>query len=197
MPRIAAASIDEHVRIQNERITAAARRLFAGRGFAATDMGQIASSIGLARNSLYRYYPNKDHILLACIREDMEPHLARLERLQEEYPVPRERLMVWLDLQFALATGPAHATMELMAEVRDASVKLSKDVRRLHELPNAALVGALNELRTGDNATLAAMIGGMVLAATSHALEQNEPGRTQILRTQVLNELKNAVGLLI
>jgi hypothetical protein len=64
-------------------------------------------------------------------------------------------------------------------------------------LPNAALVGALNELRTGDNATLAAMIGGMVLAATSHALEQNEPGRTQILRTQVLNELKNAVGLLI
>ena len=58
MPRIAAANIDEHVRIQNARLTVAAKRLFARQGFASTDMGQIAAAIGLARNSLYRYYPS-------------------------------------------------------------------------------------------------------------------------------------------
>jgi AcrR family transcriptional regulator len=194
MPRIAAASIEEHVRIQNERIRVAARQLFSRQGFTATDMGQIASAMGLARNSLYRYYSSKDHILLACIREDMEPHLQRLESLADDYPNPSLRIMVWLDMQFELATGPAHATMELMAEVRDASVKLGNDVRRLHEAPNAALANALAELpgEQANSETLAAMIGGMVLAATSLALRLDKAERPQ-----VCNELKAAVGCLI
>jgi AcrR family transcriptional regulator len=194
MPRIAAASIDEHVRIQNERIRVAARQLFGRQGFTATDMGQIASAMGLARNSLYRYYSSKDHILLACIREDMEPHLQRLESLANDYPNPSIRIMVWLDMQFELATGPAHATMELMGEVRDASVKLGNDVRRLHEAPNAALAIALAELpgEQADSETLAAMIGGMVLAATSLALRLDKAKRPG-----VCNELKAAVGCLI
>jgi AcrR family transcriptional regulator len=194
MPRIAAASIEEHVRIQNERITIAAKRLFAQQGFAATDMGQIATAIGLARNSIYRYYPNKDHILLACIQEDMEPHLKKLEMLAADYPDPQRRILVWVDLQFELATGPAHATMELMGEVRDASVRLGKDVRQLHAAPNAALAAALSELLLdeGDVATLAAMIGGMVLAATAHALQLDKD-----VRRAVKNDLKAAVSKLI
>jgi AcrR family transcriptional regulator len=194
MPRIAAASIDEHVRIQNERIRVAARQLFSRQGFTATDMGQIASAMGLARNSLYRYYSSKDHILLACIREDMEPHLQRLESLADDYPNPSMRIMVWLDMQFELATGPAHATMELMAEVRDASVKLGNDVRRLHEAPNAVLANALAELpdERANTETLAAMIGGMVLAATSHALRLDKTKRPA-----VCSELKESVGRLI
>ena len=194
MPRIAAASIDEHVRIQNGRITAAARKLFARQGFTATDLGHIASAVGLARNSLYRYYPSKDHILLACIREDMEPHLQKLAVLAVDYPNPQQRIVVWLDMQFELATGPAHATMELMTEVRDASVKLGKDVRRLHEAPNAALATALAELpgKRANTETLAALIGGMVLAATSLALR-----RDKAARPAVCNELKAAVKHLI
>jgi AcrR family transcriptional regulator len=194
VPRIAAASIDEHVRIQNGRITAAARKLFARQGFTATDLGQIAGAVGLARNSLYRYYPSKDHILLACIRENMEPQLQKLAVLADEYPHPQQRIMAWLDMQFELATGPAHATMELMAEVRDASVKLGKDVRRLHEAPNAVLATALAELpgKQANTETLAALIGGMVLAATSLALRHDKAKRPA-----VCNELKAAVEHLI
>jgi AcrR family transcriptional regulator len=193
MPRIAAASIEEHVRIQNERITTAAKRLFAQQGFTATDMGQIATAIGLARNSIYRYYPNKDHILLACIKEDMEPHLQKLELLAADYPDPQRRILAWVDLQFELATGPAHATMELMGEVRDASVRLGKEVRQLHTAPNAALETALSELLLdeGDVATLAAMIGGMVLAATAHALLLDESARPAVNK-----DLKTAVSKL-
>ena len=106
MPKIAATSIEEHVRQQNARITAAAKMLFAEQGFNATDMGQIAVEVGLARNSLYRYFPNKDHILLACIQEDMTPYLQRLALLATEYPDPAERILAWLDGQFEMdATG--------------------------------------------------------------------------------------------
>jgi AcrR family transcriptional regulator len=183
MPRIAAASIEEHVRQQTERITAAARSLFAKKGFHATDLGDIARAVGLARNSLYRYYANKDELLLACIQEDMQPYLQRLQLLAAEYPDPMDRVMAWVGLQFDLATGPAHATMELMADVRDSSVKLGKDIRNLHQAPNELLAAALLEL-TGEDAnvsTLTAMISGMVLAATSHALELPEPQRAAVL----------------
>jgi len=194
MPRIAAANIDEHVRIQNARLTVAAKRLFARQGFASTDMGQIAAAIGLARNSLYRYYPSKEHILLACIREDMAPHLKRLATLTDDYPNPQQRIMAWLDMQFEHATGPKHATMELMAEVRDASVKFSSEVQEMHAAPNKVLAGALTEL-SDDHAnpeTLTAMIGGMVLAATTHALQLDKAAQPA-----VCNELKEAVGCLI
>jgi AcrR family transcriptional regulator len=190
MPRIAATNIEEHVRQQNARITEAARKLFAKYGFAATDMGQIASSVGLARNSLYRYFPNKDHILLACIREDMQPYLESLAVMEADFPDPRERIMVWVDTQFAMATGPAHATMELIADVRDSSVKLGREVRELHQAPNRLLAEALQQMGFGDSerGTLTALIGGMVLAATAHALPLPEQRRTEVLK-----ELRRAI----
>jgi AcrR family transcriptional regulator len=194
MPKIAATSIEEHVRQQTERITAAARKLFASNGYGATDMGQIAAAVGLARNSLYRYYPNKDHILLACIQEDMRPYLEQLATLADEYPDPRQRISRWVAMQFELATGPSHATMELMNEVREASPTLKKDVLRLHEEPNTVLGQALRECRLEDRdtATLAAMIGGMVLSATSHALSRK---RSECER--IAGELQRAVSCLI
>lgn len=194
MPKIAATNIEEHVRQQNARITAAAKRLFAEQGFNATDMGQIALEVGLARNSLYRYYPNKDHILLACIQADMTPYLQQLAALPADYPDPEERIMAWLDAQFDMATGPAHATMELMSEVRDASARLGREIRELHHAPNEILADTLQALPSAPDSPkiLARMINGMVLAATSAALEM-KPDRHQ----QVLDELRRAVQALI
>jgi AcrR family transcriptional regulator len=179
MPRIAAASLEEHVRLQTERITVAARRCFAANGFHATDMGDIAATVGLARNSLYRYFGSKDELLLACIKEDMQPHLQRLETFGAEFPDPLARIVAWLNLQFDIATGPEHATMELMNEVREAKRSLRKDIEELHAAPARLLEGALRE-RNDDkqaNLTLAAIISGVVMAATSHALRVGAPER--------------------
>jgi AcrR family transcriptional regulator len=157
-------------------------------------MGNIAVKVGLARNSLYRYFPSKDHILLACIQEDMEPHLGRLQSLVTQYPEPVERILRWVDAQFELATGPVHATLELMAEVREAPAELMHSVRRLHDLPNAVLENALAELDTvaGQSGLYAAMINGMVLAATGEALKLNK-----MQRTAALEELRGAVCRLL
>ena len=114
MPRIEAAKIEEHVRLQTGRILAAATQLFRELGYRGTDMEDIAQAVGLARNSLYRYYPNKDHILLACVLRDMVPFVEELKSLEVRYPDPLPRISAWLDTQIEIATSPAHATMELM-----------------------------------------------------------------------------------
>lgn len=188
MPRINAASIDEHVRHQTQRITSAARRVFATRGFAAADLGSIAAEVGLARNSLYRYFANKDEILLACIQEDMEPHIANLAALADNFPDPVERIVALVNMQFDLATGPAHATLELMSEVREGSSALRKEIAQLHKTPNILLEKALTEMHgTGcDCGTQAAMVGGMLMAATARAVEDKmknyEPVRAELIR---------------
>ena len=198
MPRIAAASIDEHVRQQTVRINAAARKLFARNGFHATDIGDIAREVGLARNSLYRYYANKEELLLACIQEDMQPYLERLRLLADEYPDPVDRIMAWLGLQFELATGPSHATMELIAEVRESSRGLKKHVANLHAAPTVFLEQALKDLHGGKSASAnqatiqAAMIGGMVLASTAYALSLDAAAQDN-----VREELQNAVRAIV
>ncbi len=99
MPRIEAESVAEHVRQQTERLLDMSSLLFKTKGYRATDMGGIAAKMGLARSSLYRYYPNKDHILLACISRDMAPLLDAFAALTENYTDPNERVVAWLNLQ--------------------------------------------------------------------------------------------------
>jgi AcrR family transcriptional regulator len=196
MPRIAAASIDEHVRLQTQRITAAARRIFATKGFHATDMADIAGEVGLARNSLYRYFSNKDTLLVACIQGDMEPHLDRLVALVDDYPEPALRIIAWVNLQFDMAVGPAHATMELISEVRNASNGLKQEIGRLHRLPNESLAQALGQLASANTDVdgRAAMIGGMVVAATGYALTKDAAGQ-ELVRVDLLAAVKKIIGV--
>jgi AcrR family transcriptional regulator len=51
------------------RILEAARRVFARHGYAAGTTNRIADLAGLSVGSLYQYFPNKDSILAALVRE--------------------------------------------------------------------------------------------------------------------------------
>jgi AcrR family transcriptional regulator len=113
MPKIEAKNIEEHVRIQTGRILDTASELFSSAGYRATDLGGIARRMGLARNSLYRYFPSKDHILVAVVEREMAPFAERTSRLAEQYPDPAERIDAWLELQVDLATGPCHAMIRM------------------------------------------------------------------------------------
>lgn len=189
MPRIEAANIEEHIRLQTRRILIAATQLFGELGYRGTDMEDIAQAVGLARNSLYRYYPNKDHILLACVLRDMVPFVEELKALEARYPDPLQRVAAWLDTQIEIATSPAHATMGLMSEIREAEPELRKQIIALHNLPNAVLEGAVTELLKGkrrDVQLVTALVGGMVEAASRQAIRHGN-------KTTVKRELRRMV----
>lgn len=176
MPRIEAASIEEHVRAQTARILEAATGLFRLQGYRKTDMDDIARAVGLARNSLYRYYRNKDFILLACVERDMGTYVEQMRNLGTQFPDPVERLGAWLEMQVDIATSPAHATMELIAEIRTDAPELRKQLAGLHEAPGAVLEGAIGEILRGkrrDAVFITALIRGMVEAAAGQAMRRD------------------------
>lgn len=193
MPRIDAATIEEHVRLQTARILDAASSLFRSRGYRRTDLEDIAQAVGLARNSLYRYYPGKDHLLLACVRRDMAPYLERLRLLETEHSDPRRRLTAWLDAQLDIATGPTHATLELIGEIRDASPDLRRDILALHASANSVLESAVTELLRGRRRNVelvTALIAGMTTTAAMQAIRRGNVAA-------VKRELRRAVQAVV
>lgn len=193
MPKIEAPTIQEHVAMQTGRVLDAASALFRKQGFHGTDMSHIAATVGLARNSLYRYYPNKEHILVACVQRDMGPFLKKIEALEQAYPDPRARIDAWIDTSIDIATSPAHATLELISEIQEASPELRQQILRLHLAPNTVLENAVKGVlgkQRRDPALVTAMISGMVQSGAGQAIRRN----TQVA---VKRELKSAVARLL
>lgn len=189
MPRISADSIEAHVRQQTGRILDASAALFRERGYRRTDMEHIADAVGLARNSLYRYFPNKESILLACVQRDMVPFVEEMRALEARFADPLERLCAWLDAQIDIAASPAHATMEMMSEIRQLAPALRREVMQLHQLPNAVLEETLGRILKGrrrDPRLVAALVAGMVEAAARQAIGHgNKAGVKRELRRSV------------
>lgn len=189
MPRIEAASIEEHVRAQTARILEAATELFRLQGYRKTNMDDIARAVGLARNSLYRYYRNKDFILLACVERDMGTYVEQMRNLGTQFPDPVERLGAWLEMQVDIATSPAHATLEIIAEIRSDAPELRRQLTALHEAPGAVLEGSIGEILRGkrrDAVLITALIRGMVEAAAAQAMRRDN-------KVAVKRELRRAV----
>jgi AcrR family transcriptional regulator len=193
MPRIEAHSIEAHVEAQNQKILDAAMGLFEERGYAGTDLRQIAESVGLARNSLYRYYPGKDHILLACLRRDMEPTLERLNALEREYSDARERIDAWLEVQMDIAATSCHGAIRVVENLKDLTPEFRAEVHKLHEPAASVLNAAVGELLADgdrDASLVASMINSVLTAAASKMMEEGG-------REAVMAELRRSVhGLL-
>jgi len=126
MPKIAAGSVHEHVARQEAAVVEAAVRLFNERGVRDVGLADIAKEVGLARNSLYRYFPDKAHILAAWFRITVAPLIELSKVIAAADEPAAARLIRWVDAQFDYLTNPDHAAM-LMAS--NEMTDLPDDVR--------------------------------------------------------------------
>jgi len=60
-------------------ILSAALDCFAERGFAATRLEDIAARAGVTKGTLYLYFPNKEELFKALVRQELLPNVERLE----------------------------------------------------------------------------------------------------------------------
>lgn len=126
MPKITASSVCEHVDRQEAAVIGAAITLFNERGMAQVSLGDIAKEVGLARNALYRYFPDTAHILAAWFRIAIKPLDAISDAIADDSTTPDDRLARGVDAQFEYLTDPDNAAM-LIASNEIGS--LSDDVR--------------------------------------------------------------------
>lgn len=183
MPRISGPTIAAHVAQQEAAVVRAATELFAERGFAAVTMADIAERVGLARSSLYRYFPDKDHILLAWLRRENAVLVERSRAIAESDAEPQDRLRRWLRLQLDYLQEPDHQLFAAIAsslgdlepEVLEAVVE---EHRRLYATVEPIVADALQVSAGGrsrrDPSLIAQLVVGLLRAA-SEALGRGVP----------------------
>jgi len=86
------AALSPRVREQRERILVAAQHCFVKYGFHAASMANIAEAAGMSAGLIYRYFPNKNAIVLAIIERQSEIELEDIRALSASMD-PVEALM--------------------------------------------------------------------------------------------------------
>ncbi|MHA7815311.1 MAG: TetR/AcrR family transcriptional regulator [Pseudohaliea sp.] len=81
-------------------ILSEAARLFNGKGSRATTLQDIAASLGLTKTSLYYYVRTKEELIYQCYLATLQRQHLALDTLEEQTPVPVERIAGFLQRQF-------------------------------------------------------------------------------------------------
>jgi AcrR family transcriptional regulator len=119
-----------------ERLLTAAREAFGERGEQAS-MDDIAKRAQVGPGTLYRHFPNRDALLAAVYRDDVEFMAARATELAGSL-APFDALAAWLHEQLAFT----RAKLGINAVLK----KMLKDDSETHEWCRDTLRGALGDL---------------------------------------------------
>ena len=76
-----------------DEITAAALKLFAERGFAATKLEDVAQAAGISKGTIYLYFATKEDLFKAVVRQELLPTLERIEANVAAYDGPTPDLL--------------------------------------------------------------------------------------------------------
>lgn len=101
MPKINAPTIDEHKTLTRNALLDAGADAFARLGLSGTSIGLLADMAGIARTTVYEYFPNKEAVLAALIDERLPPVVDRVvEDLPAGDPLARVEEMLARSLRF-------------------------------------------------------------------------------------------------
>jgi len=175
MPKIAAATLAEHQAAQKRALVAAAMDTLVEDGAAAITPAAVGRRAGLARSSVYQYFPSSTALVAAVIEEAFPPWDAALGAALEGLEDPAERIDAYID-----------ATLRLTAEGRHraAGALLNAELppqtrRRLAELHHATvepLSAAVRDLGVPDPELTARLLGGLLSTAMAAVEGGADPG---------------------
>ena len=120
MPKIRAASIDEHKELTRRSLLDAAYRVIAEAGSAEVALGEIALSAGVGRTTFYDYFDDRDDVIASLVEEKLPDVIAGLI----------ESVDIGLDTRSRLSKL-ASTTVEFVATDRVFGVILHQEAGRM------------------------------------------------------------------
>ena len=100
----------------------AALTLFAEKGFAATRAEEVAQRAGVSKGTLYLYYPSKEELFKAAVRQNLSALIAAGEEMSAQFQGSTSELLqclmqTWLERVVNTPAGGIHKIV--LAEVRN------------------------------------------------------------------------------
>jgi AcrR family transcriptional regulator len=178
---------------RRREILAAARTLFAERGFDATTTRDLAAAADINDALIYRYFPDKQAILAALVDEAIA--------IFQELPKPPEQVPLPLDSVLELAgTAFVHtirANLDLVTILISERQALAGDTRFVEFVDDAATrLGGLIDAQTGDGQgylTARAYFGALI----AFVLLQDQLGLSSIRQVDAAGYIRHLVQVTV
>jgi AcrR family transcriptional regulator len=102
---------------RREQILDAATDLFAREGYEKADLQHAASALGIAKGTIYRYFPSKERLFLAAVDRVMRRLMEAIERARESVPDPVDKLAAGIEAYLRFFDANPHC-IELLIQER-------------------------------------------------------------------------------
>lgn len=199
MPKINAPTIDEHKIRTRAALLEAGAKCFVEYGLAGTSISSLADLAGIARTTVYEYYPNKESVLAALIDDRVPPVAERvLENLPGEDPVDRlseimRRSLVFV-YEYPIETGLLFkASRELPKPERDAAWSVVHPIRD-EIMRLCAGVVASGRLEDVDPVSLGLTMGDLVIGGIDE-LSERDPKVAKAIIASRIGFLRRGLGV--
>lgn len=175
MPRISAPTVREHREAQRARLLAAARALLLEGGPGAVAFGPVADRAGLARSSVYEYFPSRDHLVAALVEAELPAWLDEVRSAMAGARAPLDRVEAFVRAQLDLFAAGKHRVGAALGGAGRSSPagEVGRRAAENHQQVFALVRPALAELGVADERVvlrlLAACVGDAIRQLTSGA----------------------------
>jgi TetR/AcrR family transcriptional regulator len=102
--------------IKRQEVLREAAASFNFKGYHATSLTEIATSLGVTKAALYHYFPNKNSLLAACFEYAMEVAFASLEQGRKQGKNGRDRLVLTISGYVSQLIDELNCCVVLMEE---------------------------------------------------------------------------------
>ena len=92
MPRIRAATIEEHKEMTRGQILEAAQELFQSEGYLETSLGDVAGRVGIGRTTFYEYFTDKEDLLCSLVEATLPGIISEMIAAVPRNVSPAEQL---------------------------------------------------------------------------------------------------------
>lgn len=149
------------------QLLAAAREVFAERGYYAANIAEIIERAGVARGTFYNYFESKRAVFQAVLGELIAAVTEAVEPIDVTQPIPPQ---VRADVERVVAAlvGMGDSVRILFTDAAGVDEESGEALRHFYADAETRLAGALaigqavGVVRSGDTAILAPMLIGMV-----------------------------------
>ncbi len=114
-----------------QRIINTALDLFYRQGYLATGINQVIAEAGVSKNTFYYYFPSKEDLCVAYLKERHKVWMGWLRSAIDKYGQPYERLMSVFEFLDSWLTGcdfRGCAFLNIASEVPDVNNRIRKEV---------------------------------------------------------------------
>lgn len=191
MPRINAATLAEHRRIQRKAVLDAARDLLAETG-QAPSLAEVGKRAGLARSSVYEYARSKEDLMAAVVADVFPDWARRIGSAIDTARTAGEKVWAYVESNVAFFAGSEQTVARALGSVVDPAI-LRGPMQEFHTALQEPLREALRELGEADPEAMADIVDAMLLSATKDVRARQRQS-TPAEREEVLSLLRRLLG---